>query len=61
MFELKLNQNQWAAHITIDRLEEEIQSDKGSKGGVIVNDGNELSIFTLPFLIYCACMKSSLR
>jgi len=33
------------ALITIDRLEEEIQSDKGSKGGVIVNDANELSIF----------------
>ena len=33
------------AQITIDRLEEEIQSDKGSKGGVIVNEANELSIF----------------
>ena len=33
------------AQISIDRLEEEIQSDKGSKGGVIVNEANELSIF----------------
>ena len=33
------------AQITIDRLEEEIQSDKGSKGGMIVNEANELSIF----------------
>ena len=36
--------NRDEAQITINRLEEEIQSDKGSKGGVIVNDANELSI-----------------
>jgi len=49
------------AQITTDRLEEKIQSDKGSKGGVIFNDANELSIFTLPLLIYCAYTKSSQR
>ncbi|XP_065890957.1 zinc finger SWIM domain-containing protein 3-like [Dysidea avara] len=46
-FELKLTSKgkRDEAQITIDRLEEEIQSDKGSKGGVIVNEANELSIF----------------
>lgn len=33
------------AQIIIDQLEEEIQSDKGSKGGVIVNEADELSVF----------------
>ena len=33
------------AQILIDQLEEEIQSDKGSKGGVIVNEADELSVF----------------
>ena len=32
------------AQILIDQLEEEIQSDKGSKG-VIVNEADELSVF----------------
>ena len=32
------------AQITVNRLEEELQRDKGSKGGVIVNEANELSI-----------------
>ena len=32
------------AQITISRLEEEMQRDRGSKVGVIVNEANELSI-----------------
>ena len=47
------------AQITIERLEEEIQSDNGSKGGVIVNEANEHQSFTFPLLTYCTYMKSS--
>ena len=32
------------AQVTIDRLEEEMQRDQGSKGGIIVNENSELSI-----------------
>ena len=32
------------AQITINRLEEEMQKDRGSKGGVIANEANELTI-----------------
>ena len=31
------------AQVTIDRLEEEMQRDQGSKGGIIVNENSELS------------------
>ena len=33
------------AQLIMNQLEEEMQRDKGSKGGVIVNEANELSIF----------------
>ena len=32
------------AQVTIDRLEEEMQRDQGSKGGIIVYENSELSI-----------------
>lgn len=33
------------AQLVVNQLEDEMQRDKGSKGGVIVNEANELSIF----------------
>jgi len=38
------------AQATIDRLEEELGKDQGSKGGVIVNENSKLSIiYFAPF------------
>ena len=52
MFVLNQSYSLKASLIIIDQLEEEIQSDKGNKGGVIVNELMNCQSFTLPHPVY---------